>query len=241
MPKSTGRPWLDYAISEVGYREGPGNANKFSRDLGYPPEPWCDDFVADVCLKSGFPLPSMSPGCRTGARAVVESMRWAQAHGLWIRSWQGQPGDQLVYGWDGPGSSPANMHTGFGIRFGERGAVGRGVEGNRGDQVQFTTFTVGERVLLGVIDLNRLLLGRPKITVKESAAKPQPVSVDPQPRHPDHPANTGPTRAQRKARRKANRIARDVPRRIKAGGGVRKAYRHAADRILNALKRGRKR
>lgn len=237
----TAPPWLVYAESQVGYKEGPNNANKFSHDLGYPGEAWCDDFVADSCKQSGHALPSMSPGCTTGARAVIESMNWAKANGLFIPSWEGQPGDQLVYGWDGPGSSAADMHTGFGVKFGARGTTGKGCEGNRSDQVEYTTFVVGESVLLGVIDLNRLLLGKPKITI--APAKPSKVKVIPkaQPKHALHPTNTGPTKAQQAKIDAARKVAKSLKGKTLApGGGVRKSWRKARDLINRKLAKGSK-
>lgn len=37
---------LDIARQHVGFREGSGNANPFSRSFGRPGEPWCADFVS---------------------------------------------------------------------------------------------------------------------------------------------------------------------------------------------------
>lgn len=180
-------PWLLKAATHIGYREGPNNDNEFGRRQGMNHVPWCDLFVADNCEQSGHPLPSMQPGMKTGAAAVWYSMRFAQENGLWIRSWEARPGDQIVYGWDGPGSTPARMHTGFVEESGPRGTTGHTVEGNRGDAVGRFPFTVGAEVVLGCIDLNRLLLGRDKVHVR-------PPKPDPQPRNPDHPSHTGPER-----------------------------------------------
>lgn len=186
--------WLTTALADVGYREKPVNDNKFGRHFGLNNVPWCDLFVAWSCEKSGHPLPSMQPGMPTGAAAVAYSISYAKGHGLWIPSWHAQPGDQICYGWDGPRSSPEHMHTGLVVSSGAKGTTGHTVEGNRGDQVGRFTFTVGSSVVLGCVDLNRLLAGRPKVVVQPTKVKPEP-----QPRPPEHPTHTGPlTKAERR-------------------------------------------
>lgn len=181
-------PWLTRALKEVGYHEGPNNDNKYGKALGMNNVPWCDLFVTRMCQLSRHPLPSMQPGMKTGAASVWYSMRFAQQHGLWHPSWKAGPGWQIVYGWQGPGSPPAEMHTGLVISSGVKGATGHTVEGNRGDQVGRHTFTVGSSVVLGCIDLPKLLLGRERIKVT-------PPKPDPQPRNPAHPTHTGPAPA----------------------------------------------
>lgn len=175
--------WLTVAAKQVGYAEKPGNDNKFGRALGLNRVPWCDLFVTWCCKTSKHPLPSMQPGMETGAASVWYSMRYAQVNGLWRPSWQAQPGDQIVYGWNGPGSAPADMHTGFVVSSGPKGSTGHTIEGNRGDHVGRFTFTVGEPQVLGTIALTKLL-GRDRVAIK-----PKP---DPQPRPKHHPSHTGP-------------------------------------------------
>jgi hypothetical protein len=177
-------PWLTLALKDVGYREHGNNLNKYGKALGLDGEPWCDLAVTRWCQLSKHPLPPMQPGMKTGAASVWYSMQFAKTHGLWHPSWKAAPGWQIVYGWNGPGSTPQNMHTGLIVSSGPRGSTGHTVEGNRGDQVGKFTFTVGESVVLGCIDLPKLLLGRERITV--TAPKPA------QPRNPHHPKHTGP-------------------------------------------------
>ena len=199
MTKTQHPPWLTYALKQVGYKESANNGNRFARDLqpSLDHEPWCDIFVADSCKQCGHPLPSMQPGVVSGAAAVYYSIQFAKTHNLWVPSWQAGPGFQICYGWNGPTSTPENMHTGFVVSSGPKGSTGHTVEGNRGDQVGRFTFTVGSDVVLGTIDLPRLLLGRPKIAVSKPQAAKTPT---PQPRNPAHPKHTGPTKADLKER-----------------------------------------
>lgn len=178
-------PWLDKMLSQVGYHEGPNNDTKFGRYYGLNHEPWCAMSVSWSCDRSGHPLPVMQPGMKNGYAAVIDGINFAKAHHLWIPSWKAQPGDAICYGWAGPSSTPENMHTGLIVSSGPAGSTGHTVEGNRDDMVGRFTFTVGESVVLGCIDVNRLLLGRPQIKVR-------PPKPTPQPRHPAHPHNTGP-------------------------------------------------
>jgi hypothetical protein len=212
-------PWLVEALKDVGYKEKPGNDNKFGLALGMNKVPWCDLAVTEWCKESGHPLPSMQPGMKTGAAAVWYSIQFAKSHNLWVPSWKSGPGFQICYGWNGPNSTPEHMHTGF-VDYLEEpqiGAKGHSVEGNRGDLVGKFTFTVGADIVLGTIDLPRLLLGRPKITVHKPKATDEPT---PQPRNPAHPKHTGPTKADLKERiqRLQNKLRRI--RRIAGGKHV---------------------
>jgi hypothetical protein len=109
------------------------------------------------------------------------------------------------------------MHTGFVVSSGPKGSTGHTVEGNRGDMVGRFTFTVGEDVVLGCIDLNRLLAGRPKVTVKPPKPKGDvPLKPEPQPRPLEHPSHTGPTKKELAA--KVSRLRKIVRRVRKAVG-----------------------
>lgn len=172
--------WLKKAESQIGFKEKPVNLTKFGRYYGLDGQPWCALFLSWCFATSKHPLPSMQAGLKNGFAAAVAGMQYAKEHGAWRPSWDAEPGDIVVYGWDGPGSSWERMHVGLVVRSGAKGSVGHTVEGNRGDCVARHTFIVGERVVLGTIDVKKLL----KVT-----AKPD---VLPQPRNPDHPTHTGP-------------------------------------------------
>lgn len=77
--------------------------NPFSRDLGRPAEAWCGDFVTDVYKKTGVPLPSMQPGCKTGFAYCPDAVAWAHSHGAVRSSWQAQPGDIALFDWNANG------------------------------------------------------------------------------------------------------------------------------------------
>lgn len=219
--------WLKVALGQVGYKEGPNNRNKYGNDAHLNNEPWCDLFVRWCCKMSGHPLPSMQPGMDSGAAAVVYSINYAKAHGLWVPSWKAGPGFQICYGWDGPNSTPEHMHTGFVVSSGPKGSLGHTVEGNRADQVERQTFTVGSDVVLGCIDLPRLLDGRPKIQLSSEKSKKRPV---PQPAPKAHPHHTGPGTDKR---------ARDLSERIdgKRIAAHKRIYRRLRRRITKALRK----
>lgn len=183
--------WLKEAHRHIGFHEGPNNTNPFGAHYNLNNEPWCALFVSFCLQKTGHPLPSMQPGMKDGYAAVIYGMEWAKANGYWCHSWEAVPGDAIVYGWQGPSSSAAEMHTGFIVSSGPKGSIGHTIEGNRGDQVERQTFTVGSSIVLGCIQIGRIVADLDKAK-KSKKAPPAPIPA-PQPRHPAHPTNTGPT------------------------------------------------
>lgn len=184
----TSAPWMKVAASQLGYHEGPNNKNKYGKHYHLDNEPWCCLFGSWCCEKAGYPIPALQPSIMpNGFAAVYVLINYAKKHGLWLPSWQAEHGFGICYGWKGPSSTPDEMHFGLIESSGPKGSLGHTIEGNRADQVERQTFTVGSNVVLGTVDLPRLLLGRPKITVKGNK-----TDKHPQPRHPAHPANTGP-------------------------------------------------
>jgi hypothetical protein len=170
--------------ADIGYREQPGNHNIFSQYLGHPPESWCGDFVTSMFEMTGHTLPSMQPGLKTGYAAVAYGIEWAKANGLWVPSWEAEPNDAICYGWNGPGSSWDEMHTGLVVSSGPRGSTGHTIEGNRHDIVGRFTFTVGESVVLGCIALHKLLKATPTPPKPMPAPLPAPHPVPaPAPAH----------------------------------------------------------
>jgi hypothetical protein len=174
--------WIVEAESHLGFREGANNANPFGKHYNIDHEPWCALFVSFCCEASGHPLPEMQAGMSDGYAGVAIGMDWAKANGFWRPSWEAVCGDAIVYGWNGPSSSPDEMHTGFVVSSGPKGSTGHTIEGNRADQVERQTFTVGSDVVLGTIAITKILASKSK----------RPHKPAPQPRHPHHPANTGP-------------------------------------------------
>jgi hypothetical protein len=61
-----GSAMVDLAKTQIGYREGAGNSNKYSHELGRPSEEWCADFIDWLALKSNnrsaVPWTASAPG-----------------------------------------------------------------------------------------------------------------------------------------------------------------------------------
>lgn len=118
------------ARSQIGTKEGSGNSQKYSHELGRPSEAWCADFV-DWCAKqtgnSGvIPQTGSAPGMAQsfGARFVSGSS------GI-------KTGDIVFYsgasnGWHGIG------HVGIAVSD-NTGGSWQSVEGNYGDHVALNT------------------------------------------------------------------------------------------------------
>jgi len=83
--------------------QGYDGPNPFSVDLSRPVEAWCGDFVTDIYKRAQIPLPSMQPGCRTGFAYCPDAVNYGQAHGATYWSWQAEPGDIVLFDWNGDG------------------------------------------------------------------------------------------------------------------------------------------
>jgi cell wall-associated NlpC family hydrolase len=111
------------ARGELGYREGPGNRNKYG-----PAAPWCSSFASWVWRKSGVNIP-ITPF--TG-----NVYHWGQQHGLAYdvhHLHQARPGDVLLFG-TGPQNASTSTH--IGIVESVHGNQVTLIEGNSGDRVQ---------------------------------------------------------------------------------------------------------
>jgi uncharacterized protein YukE len=114
---------LDIARGELGYQEGPGDANKYG-----PSAAWCSSFATWVWRQSGVDIPSLP---FTG-----DVYNWGVDHGLAYDSAnlsQARPGDVLLFG-TGPENTSTSTH--IGIVESVNGDQVTLIEGNSSDQVQ---------------------------------------------------------------------------------------------------------
>jgi Putative peptidoglycan binding domain len=94
---------VNTALSFNGHSDGDGydHANPFSADLGLPAEAWCGDFVTDIYRRAEIPLPSMQSGFRTGFAYCPDAVNYGRAHDATCSSWQAEPGDIVLFDWNG--------------------------------------------------------------------------------------------------------------------------------------------
>ncbi|GAB3463976.1 CHAP domain-containing protein [Actinophytocola sediminis] len=126
----------DIARGQLGYREGPGNRNKYG-----PAGPWCSNFATWVWRKSGVDIGILP---FTG-----DVYQWGREHGLAYgeRSLdQARPGDVLLFG-TGPQSTTTSTH--IGIVESVRGNEVTLLEGNSADQVRRVTHTLSSDTFYG--------------------------------------------------------------------------------------------
>jgi hypothetical protein len=125
------------ARGQLGYREGPGNRNKYG-----PAAPWCSSFASWVWQKSGVDIP-ITPF--TG-----NMYRWGQEHHLAYGNGHlagnVRPGDVLLFG---TGPQNANTSTHIGIVESVHGNQVTLIEGNSGDQVQRVTHPLSPGIFYG--------------------------------------------------------------------------------------------
>lgn len=120
---------LDVARGELGFEEGPGDANKYG-----PSAAWCSSFATWVWRESGVDIPSLP---FTG-----DVYTWGQERGLAYDAGnlgQARPGDVLLFG-TGPESTETSTH--IGIVESVDGDQVTLIEGNSSDRVQRVTHSL---------------------------------------------------------------------------------------------------
>ena len=142
---------IDLAQSQVGYREGPNNYNKYADDpkviqlYGWCPQnqPWCDIFV-DEGFNQCFGLTAASEmtyqPIGQGSAACANSMSFYRANGALYSS--PEHGDQIFF------YSGGNVgHTGI-VEAVEGGKVIT-IEGNTSDMVARRSYSIGSSSIAG--------------------------------------------------------------------------------------------
>lgn len=131
-----GRKVTDIARSQLGYREGPNNANKYGPDAA-----WCASFATWVWRKSGVDIGILP---FTG-----DVYSWGQERGLAYGKNNldsARPGDVLLFG-TGPQSTSTSTH--IGIVESVKGDKVTLIEGNSSDRVQRVTHTLSSATFYG--------------------------------------------------------------------------------------------
>ena len=131
---------LAEARKHLGFHEGSGNRNPFSRALGRPPEAWCADFVSYCAKKAGLHMNTAS------AQGVANAIK---AQGGWKGRHNPQPGDAITFRWDG--SHGWADHVGMVEKVFKRGGQTyvQTIEGNSGDRVRRKTYLASSSVING--------------------------------------------------------------------------------------------
>lgn len=120
--KTQGELALKRAMSQLGYREGAGNCNKFSKYFGKGCQPWCADFVSWAFDRDG------NKKIPWGYPSTVSSIyNWGKRNNRIVKS--PRPGDIVILK-----SSGALSHTGI-VRYVKGSKYGT-VEGNFSDKVK---------------------------------------------------------------------------------------------------------
>jgi len=132
---------LDIARSNLGFHEGPGNANPFSRSFGRPGEAWCADFVSYVARQAGANTVNTA-----SAQGVADQLA---KQGRWKGRNNPQPGDAVTFNWSGNGGRANHVGIVESV-FRQNGQLYiRTIEGNSGDQVRYRTYPANSRVING--------------------------------------------------------------------------------------------
>lgn len=139
-PSSKAQKLLAEARKHLGFHEGTGNRNPFSKALGRPPEAWCADFVSYCAKKAGLHVNTAS------AQGVANAIK---AQGGWKGRHDPKPGDAVTFRWDG--SHGWADHVGMVEKVFKRGGKTyvQTIEGNSGDRVRRKTYLATSSVING--------------------------------------------------------------------------------------------
>lgn len=131
---------LSEARKHLGFHEGPGNRNPFSKYFHRPNEAWCADFVSYCATKAGLRMNTAS------AQGVANILK---ARGTWKGRHDPQPGDAVTFRWDG--SHGWADHVGMVERVFKRGGKTyiQTIEGNSSDRVRRKTYLATSSVING--------------------------------------------------------------------------------------------
>ncbi|MEW6430178.1 MAG: peptidoglycan-binding protein [Myxococcota bacterium] len=131
---------LDVARKYLGFHEGAGNVNPFSKYFGRGPEAWCADFVSYCYSKAGKKLNE------PWTPALLAKLK---ANGTYTRN-HPKPGDIIMFDWH-PGSGPTAEHTGLVEKvFRRNGQLWvQTIEGNSGDMVRRRSYPVSSSSIAG--------------------------------------------------------------------------------------------
>lgn len=140
-PSGAVQKLLSEASSHVGFHEGAGNSNPFSKALGRPPEAWCADFVSYCAQKAGLHVNTAS------AQGVQDAIT---KQGGWKGKNNPQPGDAVTFAWNGKGGWAD--HVGI-VEKTFKDKSGKlwiqTIEGNSSDQVARRTYPADSAVIKG--------------------------------------------------------------------------------------------
>ncbi|MDP1828991.1 MAG: peptidoglycan-binding protein [Archangium sp.] len=139
-PSSKVQKLLAEARKHLGFHEGSGNKNPFSKALGRPPEAWCADFVSFCAKKAGLRMNTAS--AQQVANIIKQQGGWKGRHNP-------KPGDAVTFRWDG--SHGWADHVGLVEKVFKRGGKTyiQTIEGNSGDRVRRKTYLATSSVING--------------------------------------------------------------------------------------------
>jgi len=99
---------IDVALSKVGYKETPKNKTEFGEWFGLDGLAWCGIFVSWCYFKANYSLGTID--YTKGFAGCLFALNYFKKRGEVVTFEQAQPGDIVIYDWDGNGKPD---HTGI--------------------------------------------------------------------------------------------------------------------------------
>lgn len=169
---------LAVARANVGFVEGPNNANPYAGEVGHANhQPWCASFLAAVMKRAGVTIPNTSAYTPTMSNGFKAANIWHDAPRV---------GDVVFYRWPSLGRI---AHVGLVETVNADGSI-VAIEGN----TDYAGGRSGGRVMRQVRRANIAGYGRPAYADAPSAPPSAPPPAPPAPPHTHVPAYPGLTR-----------------------------------------------
>ncbi|WP_158502134.1 CHAP domain-containing protein [Vitiosangium sp. GDMCC 1.1324] len=137
---------VDAAKGQIGYKEGRGNSNKFSKEMaGKNGQAWCADFVSWAAKQAGLSKPKSSL-----AQGIADQLK---AKGQWKGRHDPKKGDAVTFQWKGNSKAPAD-HVGIVEKVFEKNGKKyityiSGNSGRSSDSVTRRTMAWDDKVIMG--------------------------------------------------------------------------------------------
>lgn len=131
---------VNEARKHLGFHEGSGNVNPYSKYFGRPPEAWCADFVSYVATKAGYKLNNAS------AQYLLDEVK---NRGVWKGRNNPATGDVVGFAWDGRNGWADHVGIVEKVYFENGRKYIQTIEGNSSDAVRRKNYLADSAVIKG--------------------------------------------------------------------------------------------
>ena len=160
---------IEFARTQIGYKEGSGNNTYFGKWFGFNYNPWCAMFVCWSANMAGVPT-DVIPKLATADRSWGKKQKIYYKSKYWGGDYIPQKGDLIYFSWSVRDyADHIGMVAGTGKQDGTTYVYT--IEGNKHDKVTEGSYAIGNKYILGYISPKYTINGVP-----EEPVTPEPVA-----------------------------------------------------------------